>query len=537
MDNEQQIITPTPEIKSKKKLIITIIGLIIIILIGLGIYLFFTKPDSQPTVVTPEPNIAAVNSLEDSPFGFHPGNANNYSYALDMGSFWSRQGTYVIWTWVDPNKNGSFKFINAVSPPKPDVPGSGGKIDYDELRSNPLESINVVANVCPFSSRGEKEFVNEQEKKIYSNFIKKNVERYDGDSDLGCTQTVPDCYIKGDNEYPNQETINKLKANPVKYWQVCNDFFDVCGGKEQCRNNLYAKKYAEVQRITYQAVKLADPSASVLIAGDTASEYYPAVLKELGGKYVDIIDRHIFGNDLNYSPKETFDYIKTSLQAAGFDLSKLRFWITETGTYSGDPLPSPKGVDEPYQSEKQQANSLVKRYVSDLSYGIEKIFWAWNIMESFRRDCTFFDYTGLIYDGCDCSNGKYVCQKNIGYDLGKDVKKLAYYSYKLMTEKLEGSDWDNISKVQEANEIYIYKFNKAGKNIWVAWNDNSGTQQVTISGVSSTKVKVTEAVPKYASGKEVIDYSSAFNTEIKTVSSGGQVTITLGQNPVYIELD
>ncbi|OGI17822.1 MAG: hypothetical protein A3J63_03425 [Candidatus Moranbacteria bacterium RIFCSPHIGHO2_02_FULL_40_12b] len=103
-----------------------------------------------------------------------------------------------------------------------------------------------------------------------------------------------------------------------------------------------------------------------------------------------------------------------------------------------------------------------------------------------------------------------------------------------MTEVLEGSDWDNIEKIQESGGVYIYKFNNNGKNIWVAWNDNSGSQIITISGISSTQVKITEAIPKYESGKEVTNYNTAFNTETKSVSAG-KITITLSGKPVFIE--
>ena len=41
-------------------------------------------------------------------------------------------------------------------------------------------------------------------------------------------------------------------------------------------------------------------------------------------------------------------------------------------------------------------------------------------------------------------------------------------TYKKMVEMLEGCDWKNIATIQEQNGIYIYKFTKQGKPIWVA---------------------------------------------------------------------
>lgn len=99
---------------------------------------------------------------------------------------------------------------------------------------------------------------------------------------------------------------------------------------------------------------------------------------------------------------------------------------------------------------------------------------------------------------------------------------------------MDGSDWNNIQTIQEKDGVYIYKFTKNNKPIWVAWNDNSTSKQVTISGTTASSVKVTEAVPKYESGKEVTNYSTAFNSETKTVQNG-KIKITLKDIPVFVE--
>ena len=66
----------------------------------------------------------------------------------------------------------------------------------------------------------------------------------------------------------------------------------------------------------------------------------------------------------------------------------------------------------------------------------------------------------------------------------------------------------------------------------MAWNDNDSEKQVTISGINSSSVKTTEAVPNYSSGKEVKDYATAFKTETTTVESG-KVTIKIKDIPVF----
>ncbi|MBU4070163.1 MAG: hypothetical protein KJ646_04235, partial [Nanoarchaeota archaeon] len=117
-------------------------------------------------------------------------------------------------------------------------------------------------------------------------------------------------------------------------------------------------------------------------------------------------------------------------------------------------------------------------------------------------------------------------------------KNLGFYTYKLMVEKLEGSDWDNIQTIQESDNVYVYKFIKNGEPVWVAWwdyfDDTTSSKTISVDVGDINSVKITEAVPKYESGKEVTDYNTAFNTETKTVS-GGKVEIILGEIPVFVE--
>jgi len=53
--------------------------------------------------------------------------------------------------------------------------------------------------------------------------------------------------------------------------------------------------------------------------------------------------------------------------------------------------------------------------------------------------------------------------------LEKEWKKLSYYTYKLMVEKIECSDLDNIQTIQKSYYTYIYKFTKQGEFVWTAW--------------------------------------------------------------------
>lgn len=511
---------------TKKTMLITIGALIPI---GIISAVFLDFPSSQAP-----PIIKGSSELSYS-FGVHPSSMDEYSYAKDLGIDFNRDGFYFVWDWSDINKNGNFTFKGATAPPYPNKPNSGRTINYDnqQERLSGVTDIAMMSNVCPFrGGRALKgEFRNTKEEAIYQEFVEKLVERYDGDSDLGCTQNAPDCYNPGDGEYPSQSFINALQANPVKYWQVCNQVTDTCSGIECSDNNNYAIKYAKVQELTYLGVKASCPECQVLIAGDSRKELYPPVYEALNGEYVDIIDKHFYGEESDYVKiQEEMAYLKDSLQNAGFNLEELKFWITETGTYSGDPIDGDPG-DLPYQSEAQQAQGLVKRYAVAFGEGVEKVLWAWNIVEGFQAfgcDCCIFDYTGLIYDG---NSEHQTCDDNDPYDRGAGVKKLAYYSFKLMMDKIGG--FTNVETIQDSGN-YIYKFTKNNKPVYVAWNDNGGS--VTLAGIDSGSVKITEAVPKADSGANLNenDYPNFFTVKTKSVS-GGSVTINLSGIPIFIE--
>lgn len=300
------------------------------------------------------------------------------------------------------------------------------------------------------------------------------------------------------------------------------------------------ENYALLLKESYNAIKSVSPDMLVSIAGVASPQgffdNYTEVLAALdrmkdkpGDRYFDILDFHWSGQfrgdyqELilpkgNYEMRRYVSDMKSELAKIGYE--NVSFYITEMSDYSGSPAMSGGGRYLEH-TEAQQASSLVKRYAYSLTAGVEKIYWA-GITEQhdFGGEADgYFDYVSLV---------------NNPQNDGDSSKKLAYYSYKKMVETLDGSDWGNITVVQEnRGGVRIYAFSKAGKRILVAWSDGAETA-ATVSGITSTSVKITGAVPKYGSGAEVVDYSAAFNTETKSVQDG-KITITLGENPLYIE--
>lgn len=168
-----------------------------------------------------------------------------------------------------------------------------------------------------------------------------------------------------------------------------------------------------------------------------------------------------------------------------------------------------------------------------LSRGVDKVFPAFGLMEGFKRDDGYFDHTGLIYDGEGSD------------DLGLGIKKLGYYTYRKMTEKLEGADWSTLAMLHygtEDDHLYLFRVEKNGQPIHVArWdyfdepgNTSGDTKPITLTGLTGTAVTVTSVVPAADTGQEVTDYATAFTVTTYSVSNGS-VTIPLGEDPVVVE--
>ncbi len=492
-----------PKKMNKKILIIT--GIILVAVVAL-VFVFLNKPEPISKcgdgicgeIELKNPNLCPRDCEEnsesdsvgynDSPFGFLK-SPDSEKYFSDLGVKWTR--TAAQWGLLQPKNNFQEGVYNWEAIEK--------RWDM-EGHSNDLNWVITLS------------------------FLGTNITQDTG-------SYMPSVYPYNKENYLLyvENVVNRYK-DKVKFFQVEN---------EPRKEN---KDFAELQKITYTKVKEICPGCEVLIAGHAAGAgeelTFDAcilpILTELDGNYVDIFDIHWFGtkDDSNimdpgreFDGKLNIDIVKQKLKQTNF--GDIDIWITESGTYSGNP------VRKDYQSETDQASSLIKRYISPLAEGVKKIMWAWGTTESFKKDCNFFDYTGLVYDGCDCNeSGKYVCSSAIGNDLGVGVKKLGYYTYKQMVEKLEGSDWNNIETIQESNDVYVYKFTnkKTDKPTWVAWSD-SGSGSVSLISLGLDSAKVTEAVPNATDGSLIDDndYPNFFKTYGTTKS------IELGDVPVFIE--
>ncbi|MBF0518383.1 MAG: hypothetical protein HQK92_01515 [Nitrospirae bacterium] len=434
----------------------------------------------------------ADNSTIANPFGFHPASVYKSGYsggafdaANDLGLKWTRETVYAYWSVIQQKisvKQYDFSLLDKQYGAVPAGINILGNITAHDLTST---GYTKTGSYVPSDTT------------TYVDFVKAVVERYDGD---------------GIHDMPG------LK-NPVKYWQVDNEpSLEIANG------------FATLQQITYDAIKAVCSDCTVLMGGvpgtppadtylqDFKKNYKPFIT-ELNGNYVDAFDFHWYGNATgDYKGiKDVYNTIRQTLDDAGFTSAPI--WITELGSYSGKPS------DEDYsQTETQQASDYVKRYVYALSLGIKKVFVAFGIIEGFKNTDSYFDHTGVIYDGVGTN------------DLGVGVKKLAYYAYKKMVETLNGCDWSTTEEVLQDNNIYVYRVLRNNNPLYIAWNDSGNSKYVTISETGYSTAKVTKAVPPYLNGANVVSYNSAFSSETHNFQ-GGTVSVSVGQVPVYIELN
>ena len=457
----------------------------------------------------------------DSPFGFHPakvmGPSDPYLIARDLGVCWGRDGLYIMWVLVqkDPNSReyhweGYDNFFRSVPKGfcllKNIQPAHEGALRVNkppllkrraEEAPLPARKLIPVSQLSPRPKPRMSEFMRpmsylprEELSDDYITWVKACVERYDGD---------------GRDDVPGLIT-------PCKYWQVGNE------------PPPFLRDYAKLLLITYDAIKAADADAKVLIAGcpgmpqgymEHFRRIYLPILRALRGRGFDIFDFHWYGSAKgDYDIRPVLSGVRQCLKDTGF--GGVPIWITEMGSYSGQP----RGF--PPQTEDDQAADLFKRYVFSVAHGVEKVFWAWNIVEGFGdpSDNDYFDHTGLIYDG-----------RGAG-DPGAGVRKKAYFTYRLMTQKLDGVDWRHIEIVSDGRDnLFCYRLRKpeAGQVFYALWWDWFREK----GGVGEGKIaKIAEENPFLAT--EVVPDEKGQFRSFPVGPKHGVVSVPLTESPVVL---
>jgi len=413
--------------------------------------------------------------------------------------------------------------------------------------------------IISFDSSTSGEFnyplLSDEQRGVWKETVGAFVERYDGDDDLGCIMSSPDCYGVGDGLYPDETLQNALEQNPIKYWQVENEWLsqirdpadtNLKPSKEallshfiEIRNEIkekdseakiimgalggaffthYDEGYnsktfieAGTSDCTYEKLYFSADENRIneivgLVAGGDVQEYKEKVeylLKE-GAPYYDILDVHYYGNQLE-NVYDDMGWLNDNLEK--YDIENKEVWALEYGVpYFFFPLmglEKPEcGETFPYSNEIHSA-SIVKAWAVGIHSGISKMFYSslyptvgWG--ENFLR----------------------LSLMDVSPSGNSETKKPAYYTFKLLREKLDGAE--NVRKLSSS----IYQFDIEGEgSVFILWDDNQDRIVDISSEISSSDVKITYIVSELDNGEPV--YPSA---KIVPVSA-----VPITDIPIFVE--
>jgi hypothetical protein len=356
----------------------------------------------------------------------------------------------------------------------------------------------------------------------------------------------------------------KVEGWQVKYWSIENEphsLYLKAFGSDKERAREAAEAYAELVERSYRIIKVQYPDAKVVFGGPGTettdkvyNRFYKKSLEILKGKhssgYFDFFDYHNFNSFQKYkenSQGKGISYFRQLLADTGFEGKPII--IKGGATHSGmDALGG--SIAMAYQTEREQAEHLLKRFIYHVAEGVKLIMWG-TITEnkSFDGDPhNFFNFTGLVYNGIPEPGQCDPAVQQPCPDPGDGIKKLSYYTFKLLNEKTVGSDWNNVKTVRNGDDnVYIYELTKTdtGNPIWVVWWDyfdeagyiprDSKTITLDVGDVGS--VVVTETIPNAESGVDLDEkgFPNFFNDTTIEVE-GGQVILDLTEIPVFIEI-
>jgi len=344
----------------------------------------------------------------------------------DLQAHWTRSNLQFIWDIIEPKPGAGYKWDN--------------QMGTDDIARRISDSPVEVHWVAVFHEGGTPPEVKRPPLRNpvdypdqYSRFVKAAVERYDGDG------------------------IDDLNDRiRVKYWQIGNEYpFWIRSGR-----NL--NDYLNWARSTSIAIKEADPEARVVLIAETQGltmePWMKTAIQFLSPPcYIDVVDIHHCGTAAEWK-MNAVPPVRSLLNSQG--RTDAEIFSCEHGTWAGRPS------RQPAQTEEEQARSLVKRYVYNLTNGLDKLMWN-NLVEwekFMNSEGSIFNSIGLISDG----------QYSGDSPDRLNTERIAYWSYRMLSKNL-GNDIRLGKRIDVGNDdIYVYRFpaaDRAGVR-FVGWAEN-----------------------------------------------------------------
>jgi len=166
-------------------------------------------------------------------------------------------------------------------------------------------------------------------------------------------------------------------------------------------------------------------------------------------RMIDVMEFHFYEGADQWKHFATFaEYVRRAAKDAGWN--PVEIWCTETGTWGPALGEAGRPIDRPVQTERDQACSLVKRYLYGRAVGVSRTWWLGLLLDQpteFGQKA--FDDMALVVRG---------------------RPRLAYYAFRTMSHLLGGCEWDRTRVVRNGEEgIYLLEFSRGGRKLWVAW--------------------------------------------------------------------
>lgn len=318
-------------------------------------------------------------------------------------------------------------------------------------------------------------------------------------------------------------------------WQspVVNHFELYNEPDHQLRWGYKGSEYAEMLSVVVPAIKAANPNAQILFGGvsmdgftdvqpgdpfvntgDFVRSFVSDVFAAGGGSHIDIMNIHqypAFRAQWNPDSQGTgfIDKVSATRAIIGqYGFGNMPFMVTESGTNSNN-LQALPGTEE------SQARYLVELFTQAYAVNIEALIWF------------------TMYDGENISNSgvETGLVKQPATSGAEPYRKKSHAAYKVIVSQLQSSQFQRTLSAGETGnalmEAYQFVNLVTGKTHYVAWmNPVDSTAQVplTISGGQATVTDI---------------YGTVLGTVADAAdgAADGAVTVTVGSQPVYIQID
>ncbi len=258
----------------------------------------------------------------------------------------------------------------------------------------------------------------------YRNFLRKLVERYDGDG---------------------TDDVRGLKY-PIKHWEIMNE--PSMQGNDPSGLKFFKgspQDYLEILKASYQVIKEADSSAKVIMGGMAGMhskfvEFWRPIMKE-AVQYFDIANIHSIDTT---SSREDLFVFKFKQFLSQFSADNKPIWITEAQFGS---------LQEKWTDPAQ----IVRSAVISLSLGADKIFfisenWSKNVLKAYKVLAKKLNYFGAL--------------------------QTINHRYRISDNNTEGV----------SSQYGLFKFKVKDKTIYVAWGNVDlvkylGNSQVKVTDI------------------------------------------------------